>query len=109
MLVYEKNEGWKPISFEDLLKKFGRTEDEIEKIYHGKDHWCRCGCGGNYFYRGVETEKRGFNRALSSLKKETFESFDIEYHDYGGGAWLNIPKANQDNKCYCIYFKQKEA
>ena len=32
------------ITFEELLGKVGKKEEDIEKIYHGLDHWCRCGC-----------------------------------------------------------------
>ena len=101
-IYFENTLNVETITLEDLLKKFGKTEDDIDKIYHGKDHWCRCGCGGNYFYKNVKAEQRGFTRALNALKKENFKTCDIEQD----GLWLNIPDATKDNMCYCIYFKK---
>ena len=105
MKVYSKDfEKMDVITFKDLLAKAGKTEDDIEKIYHGKDHHCRCGCGGNYFYKGVD--KAGYTRAVNKMKDPTFESYNIEGDPYGGD-YINIPDANRDNMCYCIYFKKE--
>ena len=62
------------ITFEELLGKVGKKEEDIEKIYHGLDHWCRCGCGGNYFYR----DNKGFKRAINAMKKDDFVTINVE-------------------------------
>ena len=54
------------ITFEELLGQVGKKEEDIEKIYHGLDHWCRCGCGGNYFNHN----DKGFRRAINAMKKD---------------------------------------
>lgn len=106
MLIYDKDfENTEVKSFKDVLAEIGKTEDDIEKIYHGKDHWCRCGCGGNYFYHGVD--KTGYTRAINKMKKPEFKAYNIESHDSSMATWINIPDAMQDNMCYCIYFKKE--
>ena len=89
------------ITFEELLGQVGKKEEDIEEIYHGLDHWCRCGCGGNYFGH----KDKGFRRAINAMKKDDFVTINVEKDPYGN-QYLNIPEANKDNKCYCIYFKK---
>lgn len=106
MIVYDKNFNYSgEKTFEEVLAEIGKSVDDIEKVYHGKDHWCRCGCGGNYFYNGVD--KAGYTRAINKMKKPDFKAFDIESNT-GSVTWINIPDADRDNMCYCIYFKKEE-
>ena len=95
------------VALAEVLAKYHKTEEDIIKIYHSLDHNCRCGCGGSYFRPG----ERGFTRALNQLKKLYFFVEDLrcpsESIDYGGN-YLNIPDGIQYNKCYCLYFKEKE-
>ena len=79
----------------------------IEQIYVGKDHHCRCGCGGNYYNFGQNSPlmKRFITRASKFFEKnlqycEMTNSFETN--------WLNIPTSfNGPGKCICIYFKGK--
>ena len=91
-------------SIEDFLK--GKS---IVKVYAGKDNYCRCGCGGDYFYNG----DNGFNECLklafqrcnsmrpsSKLVQKNFYMNEPEGKIEG---YINIPLVN--NQCYCIYFR----
>lgn len=102
MKIYENDGQITNITFEDFLAKYGKTVNDIVKIYHGLDDHCRCGCGGNYFYNNRQEDKVGFTRAINVLKKTGFVTNNIEF----GGSWLNIPKPLTNNRCYCIYFKE---
>ena len=104
MKIYENDGQITNITFEDFLAKYGKTVDDIVKIYHGLDDHCRCGCGGNYFYSNKQEDKVGFTRAINALKKEDFVTNNVEF-DSRSAYWLNIPKPYADNRCYCIYFK----
>lgn len=88
----------KAVDFYGILKEANREEKDITKVYHGKDHWCRCGCGGNYFDKG----ERGFTRAMNLMKKgyPKFSTSNVE----AGPNYINIPDDGADNMCYCIYF-----
>lgn len=84
---------------------------EVTKIYHGKDHACRCGCCGRYFEKG----DKGFTRAINKLNSDNFSCFENQVqvdtsdirpdYEYSQG-WINIPyDPNITDKCYCVYFK----
>ena len=93
------------------------TPDNVQRIYSGLDHCCRCGCGGKYYDRGSV----GFKRILSKLiagKVEPYPAGTQRYVTGGGhkewiieegldfhGDYLNIPIAETSNKCYCLYFE----
>ena len=107
----------KQFNLNETLAQAGWTEDTIQKIYHGGDHVCRCGCAGRYFLRG----ERGFTRALNTLRKGflTEEAGDKVYvTGYGHNemqisngisiypkCYINIPIATdpRHNKCFCLY------
>lgn len=85
---------------------------KISQIYHGKDNWCRCGCGGNYYTEG----DKGFTRALNKLNSGKLLCYDklIEVSVSNGSGWINIPYLNpktraDQNKCYCVYVEPAEA
>lgn len=79
----------------------------IEQIYVGKDHHCRCGCGGNYYTFGQNSPlmKRFITRADNLFKEnlrycEMVNTFETN--------WINIPSSFEGSgKCICIYFKGK--
>lgn len=74
--------------------------DKITKIYHGKNSWCRCGCGGKYFSKG----DKGFTRALNAILNNKFEVGTYEAIDTQS-TYINIPEGEDyQNKCYCVYF-----
>lgn len=108
MIIINEGEERKEMSFEELLNECGMREENIEKIYHGLDEHCRCGCGGRYFYKNISLDKVGFNRALNAMKKKDFMTINIEARKFGKNndeMYINIPEYDKDNKCYCIYFK----
>ena len=80
---------------------------KIEEIYVGRDHGCRCGCGGNYYNFDQKSPlmKRFLTRAEGLLKKnlqycELANCFEMN--------WINIPSSFEGaGKCFCIYFKGK--
>lgn len=90
----------------------GKTAADIVKIYHGRDHECRCGCRGKYFHRG----ERGFTRArnrldkLSVVAKGTFMGQNGFGNYYSGGiesdgkSYVNLPYDAAKDKCYTLYF-----
>ena len=63
-------ENFTPEFFENFLKSVS-----IEKIYKGKDHNCRCGCGGKYY----ESSSKSFKGILTRAKKAL--EFLREYGD----------------------------
>lgn len=84
----------------ELLEKNNKSIDGITKIYHGKNRWCRCGCGGKYFEKG----EKGFTRALNELQKDSFVPGDYEEIDVQN-VYVNIPQGyEEENRCYCLYF-----
>lgn len=82
---------------------------EIEQIYSGKDHYCRCGCGGKYYDdMSSRTAKIILTRAEKAFKKYYYECEMFIGKDYKN-CWLNIPTNFEGpGRCYCIYFHKKE-
>lgn len=70
---------------------------QIEKIYSGRDHCCRCGCGGKYYY----PQDRMFN---SILKKAMAKMNDSTSQVDDCGQYINISYGCND-RAYTIYYK----
>lgn len=88
----------------ELLAEHNKTIKDIAQIYHGKDHWCRCGCGGKYFEPG----EKGFARATNTLNKNPmYES--VRYETASSQEWLNITVSSYTNNgagtAYTFYFE----
>lgn len=110
--------------FASLDELFEHTGKSIAKIYSGKDHCCRCGCGGKYYYAGsklfngmIKRAKKAFEETLEYVNtycNGDFEKLCREDKDilqgfvYRPGVYVNIPKLSGNNKCYCIYFKNED-
>lgn len=85
------------------------ADKEIVKVYFGKDHWCRCGCGGSYYYY----QESGYSKAMQaafqrcnsmrSSSKLVQNDFHMSEPEGKTAGYINIPLGH--NKCYCIYFK----
>lgn len=88
------------MTLNEILKANGRKLEDITQIYRGKDHWCRCGCGGTYFERNRPEDARGFKRAINQMNKPDFETWDVEV----GDTYINIPYDADNDKCFCVYF-----
>ena len=98
-----------------ILKEANWTKSDIDRIYYGGDHVCRCGCAGNYFEKG----SRGYTRHLNSLVNHTATirpAGEVHYSRYRGDDvvcegidigpnYINIPIANTEDKCICLYKK----
>ena len=85
-------------SLDNLLAKVNKTKQDIDKVYKGKDHYCRCGCGGTYY-------EPPSNRVLINidkvLKNDNF--IDLAYWMDGSVPRINISLSG--NQAYTIYFK----
>ena len=78
----------------DLIKSV--DFNKVQKIYGGKDNWCRCGCGGSYHQK----EEKGFNRKKSMISNLTEDKvLSIE----SNSKYMNISLEN--NKAYTLYFQ----
>lgn len=82
---------------------------KITQIYSGKDHWCRCGCGGKYYDDPTSPAfKRLVTRAKNILK---LNPDGIEMFEGSDENWINVPttitRRNHPGTCICIYFKGK--
>ena len=98
----------------ETLAQANLTIEDITRIYHGKDHECRCGCKGRYFEKGTA----GFKRALRTIQSDKFsplkkgdrmmhsqrhcwvETEGVEVDD----CFINIPYDAEHDKCYTLYF-----
>jgi len=89
----------------------GFKEMNINQIYSGLDHHCRCGCGGNYYeFHETPTIHRILTRALKFFRMNMKECEMCVHLNHGGDWWLNIPTVMPhhrcpEGKCYCIYFQ----
>lgn len=86
------------MTFTEALYKAGKSFDDITKVYRGKDNYCRCGCGGNYYYKG----EKGFTRAVNQMFKLNLESeFDEKWPDF-----INMPYDDsiREGKALTCYF-----
>ena len=92
----------------DFLK-----EKTIVNIYKGKDNYCRCGCGGRYHSPNANTKNMLKN--VNNYFKDLYEKGDYEAQsrffmkkaEGNGDGFINIPIYDKNNKCYCIYYKNK--
>ena len=89
------------ITLNEILNMLGWTEADIEKIYYGKSHACRCGCCGNYFRPG----ERGFNRHMNSLRRGVLKAHEFELFDIDVACYINIDLAYTNDRCICLYRK----
>lgn len=74
--------------------------EEIQKIYMGPDHICRCGCAGEYVIRGqpkFEMRLKKFMKKTEKAKTDT----SIEVDD--GGNYVNVSYGK--NRAMCAYDK----
>ena len=70
--------------------------DKVTKIYLGKDRNCRCGCGGEYVYRGepkFESRLKTFTRKLVDY---TPGKHDVDSN------YINVSYGN--NRALTVYF-----
>ena len=101
----------------DIITMFlpGFKELNINLIYSGLDHHCRCGCGGTYYYIDKTPSpviRRILTRALKFFKMNESECEMCIHLDNDGDWWLNIPTSFTthygEGRCYCIYFQPSD-
>lgn len=86
---------------------------EVKQVYFGKDHCCRCGCGGTYYDypTNLKEIKRNLNRANKFLHKHSHECELYINPNKDGENWLNVPtvlqgeSADPAGRAITIYFK----
>lgn len=94
---------WKDTDFtwtlEKILAHVGWKEDSIKRLYYGKSHCCRCGCGGKYHERG----SRGFKRYMNMLKRGVMLAHDWTKADISSRCYVNVDLAGTNDRCICLY------
>ena len=71
--------------------------EQIESLYIGKGHCCRCGCGGNYFR--VEEDPAHAKKIKHFLKKLASGKYEVLEQDGSGGEYIyeiNLSKSGHD-------------
>jgi len=74
------------------------TTENVEKVYIGRDHGCRCGCHGTYTYTEDDTTKvkKLLTRAKNLILIDGAEITDA------GKTYTNISFGK--NRAICIYW-----
>ncbi len=82
------------------------TLNQISQVYLGKDHHCRCGCGGEYIATSfMEDPRCDVNdslvaRRLKRAKRLVESGVVVEY----GSTYVNIETG--ENKALTFYFDE---
>lgn len=71
--------------------------NQVTKIYLGTDRHCRCGCGGEYVYRGQPIFEKRLARFAKKLSDYTPSKFDVEWN------YVNVSYGN--NRALTVYFE----
>ena len=80
---------------ESILIKANKTINDVDQVYYGKNHACRCGCCGNYY------DKNELDYPFELLEDYDILENEIEYEN----GYTNIPFDDNDDECICIYYK----
>ena len=78
----------------------------ISQVYFGKDHCCRCGCGGTYTATSYMENPRSevndtlVEERLKRAKKLVLEGAEVEYSD----TYVNI--STRGNRALTFYFDE---
>ena len=75
----------------------------ISTIYIGKDHHCRCGCGGKYVSSSFMDNPRSEVNDIQILNLlQRAQKYNKKYNtaEYGE-TYINVSMKN--NRCICIY------
>jgi hypothetical protein len=82
------------------------TLNQISQVYLGKNHYCRCGCGGSYTATSFMDEPRSdindklVEKRLKKAKALILKGVDVEY----GKEYVNIETRN--NRALTFYFDE---
>lgn len=85
---------------DEFLSKHGMKFEDIYSIYSGKDHYCRCGCGGKYH----EASDKSFDRIVKNVENVLSKG---KYTKIVGvpASNGNVNISMENNKAYTIYFE----
>lgn len=99
------------ISFEMLMTALNKTEDDIEELYIGNTHGCRCGCGDTKYYPNPSTMITRTMTKLGKMFIKDNDNFrlvrkDIDYRH--PDRYLDIPYLTKSGRerSICLYFKK---
>lgn len=92
-------------SIEQILAAINKSIADIERIYVGDTHGCRCGCLGNYHDIGSRGAKLAYSRLVRLMTENKFIKWkDIDYSD--PDSYLDIPyitmSGNERSICLCF-------
>lgn len=92
---------------EQIIAFYGLKLDQLIEIYSGKNHCCRCGCGGRYFKKDDKMIGTVLSRLERMMRDNCKNSEEADFNDFGdGNGCVNIPYGlPHENKCYCLYFE----
>lgn len=77
---------------------------QVSQVYVGKDHCCRCGCGGTYVSTTYMKDARSTvndslaQRRLTKAQKLVREGASVDYQ----GSYVNVVSGN--NRAITVYF-----
>jgi len=81
-------------------------ESKITKFYVGKDHCCRCGCGGAYYH---DPNNRMWKGELTKFRRMLQYGCirEVEIEEMGKQWWINAAYGSKEqNRCFCFYFNK---
>jgi hypothetical protein len=67
--------------------------ENVESLYIGKGHCCRCGCGGNYFR--IEEDPKNAKKIKHYLKKLASGKYSVLVQD-GNILEIELSKSGHD-------------
>lgn len=76
-----------------MLEVFDKI-NSAQKVYSGRDHVCRCGCAGKYYYR----DHKLFRSIIGKAIRKITEGNELEVTD----QYINVSYG--DDRAYTIYF-----
>jgi len=87
------------MNLDEILKLVNWKQSDITRLYYGKSHCCRCGCGGTYHDRGTP----GFKRYINQLLRGVELAHPFQKDDIDAGCYVNIDLAFTNDRCICLY------
>lgn len=92
----------------ELLEIVERMLNGATQIYMGLDVHCRCGCGGKYHTPNTRLFKWVKRKILGEIKSGNISEAEHTITHDGGTEWMNLPRKQFDNKCYCVYIERSK-
>lgn len=89
-----------------LLKALNKSINDIDKIYVGDTHGCRCGCRGKYHNINTRGAKLAYARLIRLMNEDKFIKWkDIDYSN--PDSYIDFPYITQsgNERSICLCFK----